>query len=192
MKARGTKYTTALAQMRLDSGLKMAHIEEKTGITQSSLSRWEGGYVSTIPDRSWDKAVRLADLYGVSVSYLQHLVEDAWRQKNQLNAKGVTGEFKHVEQKKEEPKVDIPTKPEFRLNPQLVTFDEFCKQMDLAEPVKVEEPEEVNKEKAVWSHSADDTSTPISVESDGLLERIYGKVDYSDFVLIQRMMEVLV
>lgn len=196
MGKKGTTTTTKLATLRVESGLSFMEIRDLIGLQPSTLCCWERGKIQSIPDRSWDKAIRLADLYGISPSYLRHLVEEAWQQNNQLHSNGINGVF--VETKSIDNLADkardsldkIQNVVNKSIYPKLIDFETFTEQMGLNDSENAVLPHEDTEWKFEDNEEVISQNTTTELyEQKGLLERIYGKVDYNDFIIIQKLLK---
>ena len=74
----GSHFNTELAKCRINAKMTLAQVSELTGIKQSTLQNWERGRNKSI-HVAVDKVMLLAELYDVSYSDIENMVQAAYQ-----------------------------------------------------------------------------------------------------------------
>lgn len=74
----GSHFNTELAKCRINAKMTLAQVSELTGIDQSTLQNWERGRNKSI-HVAVDKVMLLAELYDVSYSDIENMVQAAYQ-----------------------------------------------------------------------------------------------------------------
>ena len=158
----GSHYDSELAQLRIKSKLSLHQVQELTCIKYNTLSQWEGGAVGKIMTKNIEPAIKLCELYGISMNSLENMIASAYIMRRQL--------------KKES----------------FGAFQSGVKVYNKAIPAvpSTNKPQDTRKNASDGPKKAlrDTDDKKVVIDHNELLRKLYGHVSYDEYLYLRELM----